>query len=92
MREWKKPEVKIFDVKMDENIAASGDGSGYLSDYFWFSNGVISRGGGWYKYNASNQVQDTSYVWEMYGDKKVVTKYGDDWQDSIQSDLYGCLA
>lgn len=25
MREWKKPEVKVFDVKMDENIAASGD-------------------------------------------------------------------
>ncbi len=25
MREWKKPEVKVFDVKMDENIAVSGE-------------------------------------------------------------------
>ena len=25
MKVWKKPEVKVFNVKMNENIAASGD-------------------------------------------------------------------
>lgn len=25
MKAWKNPEVKVFDMKMDENIAASGE-------------------------------------------------------------------
>lgn len=25
MKQWEKPEVKVFDIKMEENIAASGD-------------------------------------------------------------------
>lgn len=25
MKQWEKPEMKVFDIKMNENIAASGD-------------------------------------------------------------------
>lgn len=62
MREWKKPEVKIFDVKMDENIAASGDHTGFL-----YHATPSTTGGGWiwhqdgdhYIYSSDGSIQDT---------------------------------
>lgn len=91
MKEWKKPEVKIFNVKIDENIAASGDGSGYMSGYISFYTNGISRGGGNYRYNSSNQIQDTSYTWFYSGSEKCVSS-SDDWQNDIQIAIRGCSA
>ena len=84
MREWKKPEVKVFDVKMDENIAASGDG-GYQTDYIYYAEGVITRGGANYRWNRNNNIQDTGITFHIAGSDKVVDK-------SYVGNITGCLA
>lgn len=71
MKTWKKPEVKVFDVKMDENIAASGDG-GYQTDYIYYDLGGITRGGKTYRWNGSNNIQDTEITFYIAMGKKVV--------------------
>ncbi|HJD01761.1 MAG TPA: hypothetical protein H9750_04075 [Candidatus Mediterraneibacter excrementavium] len=87
MREWKKPEVKIFDVKMDENIAASGDQTGFL-----YHANPATTGGGWvywdganYRYSSNGNIQDTGiYVIDYEGDNLINKAY--------VSQVSGCLA
>lgn len=82
MREWKKPEVKIFDVKMDENIAASGDQ--YQVVHIDFDLGGITRGGYDYRCQGTN-IQDTGISYYKFGNEIVVSK------DHVGT-IAGCLA
>ncbi|MFR3529436.1 MAG: hypothetical protein ACLTTZ_02620 [Lachnospiraceae bacterium] len=84
MKTWKKPEVKVFDVKMDENIAASGDG-GYQTGYIYYDLGGITRGGATYRWNGNNNIQDTGITFHITSDGKVVNK-------SHVANIAGCLA
>lgn len=85
MKTWKKPEVKVFDVKMDENIAASGDG-GYKTDRINYDLGGITRGGENYRWNGSNNIQDTGITFwiESSTGEKVVNK-------SYVANIAGCM-
>lgn len=77
MREWKKPEVKIFDVKMDENIAASGDQTGILHHAT-----PTDTGGGWvffggkdnYRYSSDGNIQDTGIYVIHYDGVNLIDK------------------
>ncbi|WP_418540580.1 hypothetical protein [Massilistercora timonensis] len=73
MKTWKKPEVKVFDVKMDENIAASGDG-GYKTDRIYYAEEPIVREWGYYRWNGNNNIQDTGIVFWIDGGYKLVDK------------------
>ena len=66
MKAWKTPEVKVFNVKMDENIAASGDqtmlimhqqrgtiASSWPTYTYYVSNGTIVNTSNRYFYTAS---------------------------------------
>lgn len=86
MKTWKKPEVKVFDVKMDENIAASGDG-GYQTAYINYDLGGFTRGGENYRWNGSNNIQDTGipfWIESGTGEKVVDKRY--------VANIAGCLA
>lgn len=75
MREWKKPEVKIFDVKMDENIAASGENN-YEVKFLELLRGMaVVSGEGNYNCSPDGTIQDTSvkYVDGMYVDDQYTT-------------------
>lgn len=67
-----KPDMKLFSVKMDENIAASGD-DGYQIDYIYYDQGGgITRGGANYRWRGDNNIQDTGIQFsESYGEKTV---------------------
>ena len=84
MKTWKKPEVKVFDVKMDENIAASGDG-GYQTDRIYYAEEPIMREWAHYRWNGSNNIQDTGIVFWIDGGYKVVDK-------KYVASITGCLA
>lgn len=72
MKTWKKPEVKVFDVKMDENIAASGDG-GYKTDYIHYvEGGIIYRDGANYHWKGNHYIQNTGIAFGIDGGNKVV--------------------
>lgn len=60
MKQWSKPEMNIFSVRMNENIAASGDvGGGYDIVYLYYLEaGVITRGGNNFRCVGTN-IQDT---------------------------------
>lgn len=88
MREWKKPEVKIFDVKMDENIAASGDQTGFL-----YHATPSTTGGGWvyfgdganYRYSSNGSIQETGINVIHYGGDNLIDK-------AYVGQVTGCLA
>lgn len=82
MREWKKPEVKIFDVKMDENIAASGDQ--YQTLYIYYDEGGITRGGANYKCQGTS-IQDTGIDYQKSGNMIIVS-------EKYVATIAGCLA
>ena len=61
MKTWRKPAINIYDVKMDENIANSGDGgeSSYEVQYIYYDLGGITRGGT--NYNCSLRWKNPGY-------------------------------
>ena len=81
MKNWNRPEMKIFNVKMDENIASSGAGSenNYEVQYIYYDLGGITRGGANYKCKDS-YIQDTDG-----GGQKTVSS-------SNVGQISGCLA
>ena len=82
MKEWKKPEVKIFDVKLDENIAASGENN-YEKVYIYYADGPITRGGDYF-YCSGKNIQDTGIPYEVDMMNLVDISY--------QRSISGCLA
>lgn len=85
MKAWKNPEVKVFDVKMDENIAASGDRilnirhnqSGEMADN-WSKHDY---------YVSGNTIVDTNYT---YHDSSELNTYY--FTIASEGDVSGCLA
>lgn len=71
MKKWMKPDMKLFSVKMDENIAASGDG-GYYTAYIYYDEGGITRGGADYRWSGNNNIQDTGIRFTESGGVKTV--------------------
>lgn len=63
MKTWRTPEMKVYSVKMDENIANSGDAD--VQDYVIHKiylgegNSVIQRLSGKYYCTASGLIQDS---------------------------------
>ena len=84
MKKWMKPDMKLFSVKMDENIAASGD-DGYQIDYIYYDQGVITRGGANYRWRGDNNIQDTGIRFTESGGMKTVL------EEHIGT-ISGCLA
>ena len=86
MKNWNRPEMKIFNVKMDENIASSGAGSenNYEVQYIYYDLGGITRGGANYKCKDS-YIQDTSNQYTDGGRQKTVS-------NSNVGQISGCLA
>lgn len=81
MKTWKNPEMKLFAVKMSENIAASGD---YTTiKLFVTENGVITREAGYYRCQGHN-IQDTNV---QYVDS--ATPY---FWEADRNTISGCLA
>lgn len=67
MKKWEEPRINIFSVKLDENIAASGDGAEYNTKWFWYTGqGWGNEKGGYYRYvqlaNGQFEIQDTLVV------------------------------
>lgn len=58
MKAWKNPEVKVFDMKMDENIAASGDERVSVN---------FNPGGNIMVYVRGHVIVDTKYGWYWNG-------------------------
>lgn len=72
MKQWNKPEMKVFSVRMNENIAASGGSTYDQVKLYVTENGIITREAGYYNC-VGTQIQDTSvhynrsstpYFWE----------------------------
>lgn len=75
MKKWEKPEVKVFSVKMDENIAASGEGR-YIKTVNFNPGGDIQV------YVNGQIIVDTNIGWYMDGD---VVKASNAYQQGIGS-------
>lgn len=84
MKTWESPEMKVFNVKMDENIAASGDGKEYQTGYIYYENGGITRGGANYRYTSDGRIQDTSVSFVSGGGMRTVA------QNKVSA-ISGCL-
>ena len=86
VKKWYNPEMEVFSVKLDENIAASGDaGTGnYSEGFIYYDLGGITRGGANYRWNSLNQIQDTQIAFHIVGGQKAVGK-------DYVSQISGCL-
>lgn len=87
MKTWKSPEMKVFSVKMNENIAASGDdsGSGYEVKYIYYDLGGITRGGADYRCTSDGIIQDTNITYTTGERQNTVSG------DKVTA-ISGCLA
>ena len=88
MKKWMKPNMKIFSVKMDENIAASG------SDGYEIGLIGVHKGNGqevynqkYYRYSSDRRIQDTNVKYHTMGDgvTKAISHAQESW-------ITGCLA
>lgn len=84
MKAWKSPEMKVFSVKMDENIAASGEQE-YEVRYLYYDEGGITRGGADYRCTSDQRIQDTDVKYSV-GDGVSTAPY------DKMSAISGCLA
>ena len=91
MKVWKSPEMKVFSVKMDENIAASGEPNDDVQKGFIFhanqaNGGYVYWGdGGNYWYTDDGNIQDSGvYIINYEGDHLVLKS------DAVR--IAGCLA
>ena len=69
MKAWDKPELKVFSVRLDENIASSGDdggGSYEMMEIYHNKKGVLARDWEHHLYYVSGGIiQDTGFpYWE----------------------------
>ena len=87
MKNWNKPEMKIFNVKMDENIASSSadGGNNYEVHYIYYAFGGITRGGDNYRCTPDRCIQDTDIQYDDGVRQKSVP-------NNSVSQISGCLA
>ena len=63
MKTWKSPEMQVFDVRMDENIAASGEtGTQILNIYHGNPNGEGHDGSYQYYVSDSGTIVNTEWM------------------------------
>lgn len=84
MKKWEKPDMRVFRVKMNENIASSGGGEYNISNID-YDLGGITRGGAAYRWNGNNNIQDTGICFTDTGFEKVIP-------ESDVGRVAGCLA
>lgn len=85
MKSWKNPEVKVFNVKMNENIADSGE---EILDIRHSQSGVLADKWESFKYYVSNgTIVDTSYT---YHDSSNLNPYY--FTMASPGDVSGCMA
>ena len=89
MKKWNEPQMRMYDVKLDENLAVSAGEpvkpeKTYEIGYITHTNGIISRGGADYKYDANGYIQDTQIQYINDGEKFV-------YDDQVNA-ISGCLA
>lgn len=95
MKTWRTPEMKVYSVKMDENIANSGANSGAedkveyenVKIYYGEGNSVIQRLSGTYKCTATGFIHDSGI---KYKKGNQYTPYYVDFNQ--QSAISGCIA
>lgn len=84
MKTWRTPEMKVYSVKMDENIANSGD-NGHVVLHIDYDIGGITRGGAKYKCSPDRRIQDTGVFYEEEWGERFVS-------DSYVTEISDCLA
>lgn len=77
MKQWEKPEMKVFDIKMNENIAASGDvdrpkATGMVTIAKGVGENVDTIMTLTY-YTDTNMIIETAYEYIPYGTGKIPT-------------------
>lgn len=87
MKSWKTPELNIYNMRMEENIAASGDtAKSYETFYIYYDVGGITRGGNYYQCEVgTSSIQDTSVSY-TYGNGMYTVP------SSQTGAISGCLA
>lgn len=87
MKAWKSPEMKVFSVKMDENIAASGESVYETGDIYYIEQGTIYRVAGRYSWSDGGNIQDTGITFEMdeFSNRRVIA-------EDQKALISGCLA
>ena len=88
MKKWKKPDIKIFSLKMNENIAASGN-DGYEIGLIGIhkGNGQDVYNQKLYRYTSDRRIQDTNVKYHFMGDG--ITKAV---SHEKEYQIVGCLA
>lgn len=84
MKTWRTPEMKVYSVKMDENIANSGDSS-YEVKLIYYDYEGITRGGTNYNCSSDGKIQDTNISYAV-GSRQNTVPY------SKVDAISGCLA
>lgn len=82
MKKWENPELKVFSVKMSENIAASGK---IIVHIVLMKQGAISHGDFDYWCDSTREIQDTGLKWYDAGGEKCVNV-----SDSTGYEVEGC--
>ena len=85
MKSWESPKMTIYNIRMNENIAASNDESNnYERVYIYYDLGGITRGGADY-WCSGTAIQDTS-----------ISYTPGEWQNTVNNShlntISGCLA
>lgn len=85
MKKWIQPDMKVMDMKVNENIAASGgDQSKYDTIYLYYDLGGITRGGASYHCKGT-AVQDTGINYHKSGSQNVI------YENQVPT-VSGCMA
>ena len=86
MKSWEAPKMTIYNVRMNENIAASGDETNnYERVYIYYDLGGITRGGADY-WCSGTAIQDTSVSYTPADSRHNTVSYDQ------MSAINGCLA
>lgn len=88
MTKWRKPDIKFFGLKMNENIAASGN-DGYEIGLIGIhkGNGQDVYNQKLYRYTSDRRIQDTNVKYHFMGDG--ITKAV---SHEKEHQIVGCLA
>lgn len=84
MKKWNQPEMSVYSVKLDENLAASGADE-KQKEFIYYSHGTITFGGGNFWCSSDRTIMDTGIQYNVSGSQKWV-------HEDYESAISGCLA